>query len=180
MEDNLKKNWQETKFCADMSMRQDGADFSRCKTALQRLANRYNRFSNFALVCILWSPFFAFSHIIEVDKEWLRISLAIYSAVYFMTCSVMDRWLYHGIRRIDCVTMNVNEVLKLTLFYRKRHLQFVAILLPLAFIFVGGMAWLGTNDPYFIGGIFFGVVVGAAIGTRQFMQFMSDYRDIMR
>lgn len=178
MEEKIKKNWQEARFYYESTDRIDCAAMLRRTTALQRLAKRYNRFSNLAMVCILWCPFFAFSKTIEVEHEWLRISLAIYSALYFMVCSLMDRWLYLGIKKIDCSTMTVGEVLKLTLFYRKRHLQFMVILLPLAFIFIGGMVWLGTKDPYFVGGIFIGIVAGLAIGIRQFMEFMSDYRDI--
>lgn len=179
MEEEIKKNWRDARFRADTPEYMQAAIDSRRMTALQRLAARYNRFSNLALICILWCPFFALSHIIDVSDQRLRIALAIYAGVYFLTCSAMDRWLCHGIRRIDCATMPVSEVLRLSLFYRKRHLQFMIILIPMAVVFVGGMAWLGgADEPYFIAGIITGALFGLALGIRQFLLFMSDYRDI--
>lgn len=181
MEEDLRKNWRDARFRADSGDDIQTVIDNRRQPALQRLAARYNRFSNLALICILWCPFFALSHVIEVSDQRLRLALSIYAGIYFLICSVMDRWLCHGIRGIDCATMPVSEVLRLTLFYRKRHLQFMMVLIPMAVVFVGGMAWLGgADEPYFLWGIVTGVLLGLAVASRQFLLFMSDYKDITR
>lgn len=181
MEEDIRKNWRAARFRAESPEALQAVVDSDRHTALQRLAVRYRRFSNLALICILWCPLFAFSHAIEVSDQRLRMALAIYAGVYFLICSVMDRWLYHGILSIDCAVLPVSEVLSRTLFYRKRHLQFMIVLIPMAVVFIGGMAWLGgIDEPYFLAGIITGALVGLALGTRQFLKFMADYRDITR
>lgn len=176
MTDNIKKCWQETKFYSGRNDNLDDIRKGNRRTALQDLANRYLRFSRIALVLILCCPSWINTHIFQSGNG---LWISIFSAVYFLICSIMDRWLYNGISRIDCSTMSVSEVSGLALFYKKRHLQFMVILIPMAIAWVGSVIYFSTSDFYFVWGIVIGVLVGIGIGVGQFLKFMRDYRSII-
>ena len=176
--DNLRKDWQDT----NVSIRTESNSYDNIiigkrKTALQNLADRYKRFSTMGVILILLSMSYIFNpHIIPGDLRW-RVGIGIAFALYALTASVMDRWLYNGIRSIDVVTMSVKEVIGKALFYRKRHLQFIAVLLPFVLVIIGAFAWKGDNI-YFRLGILVGFIAGTAIGIFHLMNFLTDYRAI--
>lgn len=177
--DNLRKDWQN----ANVSLPRDNNSYDsiingKRRTALDNLAERYLRFSNIAFVLILLSATWIFNPEMFPDNQRLRIAVGVSFAVYALICSIMDRWLYQGIRSIDVVTMPVSEVIRKALFYRKRHLQFIAVLLPIVLSIIGVMAW-SMDNLYFRLGILVGFIVGTAIGIRQLLAFLADYRTII-
>lgn len=173
MDENLKNRWHDIRLRATGDASPESITSGRHRTALENLAQRYRRFHRLGLIAALMlSPCVAASHLLP--EVW-RLPIGIYMTVYFLIASVMDGWLYRGIRSIDCATMTVSEVAGKALFYRKRHLQFMFVLIPMAVIYVGMMAVM-TRDPYFIWGVVAGSAVGAIVGVGQFMKFMDDYR----
>ena len=176
--DNLRKDWQD----ANVAIRSESDSYEsivngKRKTALQNLADRYKRFSVMGIILILLSMSYMFNpNIFPGNMSW-RIGLSIAFALYALTASVMDRWLYNGIRSIDVVTMPVREVIGKALFYKKRHLQFIAVLLPFVLAIIGAFAWKGDNI-YFRLGILIGFIAGTAMGIFHLMNFLSDYRTI--
>lgn len=176
MENNLKQIWQDLKFTTPDNNNIENMIDTGKKTALQNLARRYRIFSNISLSMIFCSVAMTNSPLVDTET---RIWLTIAFALYFLTASVMDRWLYRGISSIDCATMSVNSVVGKALFYRKRHFQFMAVLLPTALCLVGILAWVLTDDVYMLLSIAAGFIVGLAIGIRQLIDFMSDYRRII-
>lgn len=176
--DNLRKDWQDT----NVAIRTESNSYDKIingnrRTALENLAERYRRFSNLALVLILLSFSWIFNPTMFPENPQLRIAVGVSFAIYTLICSIMDRWLFQGIRSINVVSMPVSEVIHKALFYRKRHLQFIAILLPIVLAIIGAMAW-SMNNLYFRLGILFGFIAGTAIGIRQLMAFLADYRTI--
>lgn len=176
--DNLKKDWQN----ADVSIPRGSNEYNtiingRRKTALDRLADRYKRFSMVGVALILLSISWCFNEHIFPGNTLFRIIIAVSFALYALAASIMDRWLYLGILSIDVATMPVAEVIRKALFYRKRHLQFIAVLLPWVTVVISAIAWNDSN-LYFRLGIIVGVIAGMAIGIIQLMNFLSDYRDI--
>lgn len=176
--DDLKKDWQN----ANVSLNQNSNAYDsiingKRRTALENLAERYRRFSNIALMLILLSFTWIFNPNMFPENHRLRIAVGVSFAIYALIGSIMDRWLYQGIRSIDVVTMPVSEVIHKALFYRKRHLQFIAILLPIVLAIIGVMAW-SMDNLYFRLGILVGFIAGTAIGLRQLMAFLADYRTI--
>lgn len=176
MEEKLKQEWTSTEINNVGSNNPDDIKNGRRRTALDNLAQRYRRFSNLGLMMLLWAPCMALGHIFPHNTFtfWLLVGFE----AYFATVAVMDRWLYNGITRIDCSTMSVVEVARLATYYRKKHLTFVAILLPIAFLLIGGMAYIGSGETAFIYGLLFGAIFGAAIGAMQLMKFLNAYRDL--
>ncbi|MDE6381005.1 MAG: hypothetical protein K2L11_11075 [Muribaculaceae bacterium] len=176
--DNLKKDWQD----ADIAIRRESDSYAaiingKRKTALQNLADRYKRFSIMGVCLIMLSLSYCFNpNIFPGDVRW-RIAISVMFALYALTASVMDRWLYNGIRSIDVVTMPVSKVIEKALFYKKRHLQFIAVLLPVVLAIIGAIAWKGDNI-YFRLGVLVGFIAGTAIGIFQLMNFLADYRAI--
>lgn len=179
MEDNLKRDWRET------SIRTSSDDSSleaikqgHRKSALQRLASRYRMFSIIAGICTVTIPWLL-SRPEMIPESSLKIWMLTIFALYFLTCSAMDLWLYHGITGIDVAILPVTEVIERALFYKKRHLQFVLILLPWAFLIVGCLIYSAGVDAA-IYGMIIGGAAGLIVGINQLRRFMADYRDITR
>ena len=176
--DNLKKDWQDTNVAIQTEANSyDKIINGKRRTALENLAERYRRFSNLALILILLSFSWIFNPDMFPGNQGLRIAVGVSFAVYALIASIMDRWLYKGIQSIDIVVMPVSEVVRKALFYRKRHLQFIVILLPVVLSIIAVMAW-SMDNLYFRLGIVVGFIAGVAIGVRQLLAFLADYRDI--
>lgn len=178
MEDDLRRCWRDTTFRNSDNTN----DKDRRYTALQQLARHYKRFSNLALMLIVMLPLPISNVMRHSNFESYGAGIAVISlgVAYMLTCSLMDRWLYRGISAIDVAEMPVAEVCRLAFYYRKKHLQFIAILIPFAILFLGSMAWLFSGEIYLIYGMVTGAVIGLILGYRQFRIFMEEYRDITR
>lgn len=177
MEEKIQKEWLGVRFKGVTSSSLETIISGKRHTALQSLAKGYRRFSIIAITfMILWCPTVLLSHILpDVEgKAWLVVGFAI----YFGIVAVMDYWLYLGISRIDCATMPVNEVAKLAAYYRKRHLTFIAILIPMAFGILIWMATLMHSSPAVIYGMIAGGICGLIVGSIQLMKFMSAYKNL--
>ncbi len=175
--DNLRKDWQD----ANVAIPRDSNSYDsiingKRKTALQSLAQRYRWFSNMGLLFLVIVPFNLFNLHLFPDLK-MRTVLIFWFAGFFLICSVMDRWLYHGIKQIDVLTMSVSEVIEKALYYRKWHIRFIFILLPLALGCLGLMAY-AIDDLYVRLGMVAGFLVGVAMGIRQLLNFLADYRAI--
>ena len=173
--ENLRKDWQD----ANVAIPRESDSYDRIingrrRTALENLADRYRRFSNLALVLILLSFSWIFNPDMFPGNPRLRIAVGVAFAVYALIASVMDRWLYQGIKGIDVVGMPVSELNPKALIYRKRHLQFIAVLLPIVLAMIAAIAW-SMDNLYFRLGVLAGFIAGTAIGIRQLMAFLADY-----
>lgn len=173
--DKFQKNWHE----AGNAMRPDDGSFDmRRRTSLERLARRYRMFSLVAFMAAggptmcMW---LGSTHGGMEVPGWLILCFE----AYFLICSVMDYWLYRGIRSIDCTSTTVEEVLHRSMFYRKRHLQFILVILPLAIGLLMTFGLYMKADMYMVYGMVAGALFGGAIGVRKFLDFMRDYRDVI-
>ena len=144
-------------------------------TSLDRLGARYFRFVMLSACCTILSLSFM---LVPWPTPYKPIWLSLAFMVYFLTCSAMDFWLYRGIGSIDCLRMPVSAVIKKALYYRKRHLQFVLTLLPMAFGVVFLLAFYYNFDRSILFGMIIGGTIGLAIGSYQLFEFMRDYRKI--
>lgn len=179
MEDNIKRDWNETSVKG-----YNNPDIIKAimagkrKSALERLAERYRAFCTIGFLCAGSMPWLLGRPGILPDFQGKSLML-IGFALYFLLCGFMDLWLYRGIKSIDVATLTVKAVIDKSLYFRKRHLQFVAILLPLAFIIVAAMIYGSQSEgEEVIWGMIVGGVCGGAVGIRQFRKFMADYREI--
>lgn len=172
--EEIRRSWNQTKFSSErLHENIDEIKSGKRRTALQNLARRYRWFSNFALIFIFVWPLLATSHLLMgFHATWIII----FGEIYFGICSMIDRWMYRGVSSINVATMSVSEVCERALYYRKRHLQSIIILLPMAMILIGSMAYVMDFDPYMIMGICTGAIVGFLIGLRQLHHFLDDYR----
>lgn len=178
MEENIKRCWKEASFRETESYDPDNRRY----TALQSLTRRYKWFSNFGLLLLILMPLCLFNIFRTNGSEqlWISIATISFAAIYCATASIMDRWLYNGIQSIDITTMSVSEVCRLAYYYRKKHLQFVAILLPMAIMLIGSIAYIFSADKYLLTGLIVGFLLGIALGVRQLLAFLSEYRDITK
>lgn len=144
-------------------------------TSLDRLRLRYRRF---AIIAALFAPVSLCYTLADIFPPQWRLWLGLYMALYFVTASVMDGWLCRRIGEIDVCRMPVAEIYRRTRLCRRRHHQFMAVLIPLAVVFVGLMTYAFAPEPYVIAGIIVGALTGAAIGLREYLRFMADYKNL--
>ena len=147
------------------------------KTALDRLRTRYKSFQVVSIIMIVASFMILSGALIEDSN--LKFFLGISYLVYFLTGFSMDYWLWKGLGTINPVTMNVSQVARKSMFYRKRHLQFITILMPMAIAIIGFTGYIFSENEYFIKGIIAGVIFGLIIGSFQLYRFMAEYRKLM-
>lgn len=176
--EQMRKAWIEMgKVLGMQSMpKSDTKDLDGKKTALDRLREKYQTFWIISLI-MAFAGFLLFSRGLFVVSS-LNLWLGIAYAVYFITASSMDFWLWRGIGAIDPVRMSVSEISEKSMLYRKRHLQFMAILIPMAIALIGFTGYVYSSEIYFLNGMIVGIVIGAIIGTIQFRRFMLQYRKL--
>lgn len=178
MDNNIYNCWRDLRFryTSDNTGNLSDITDGRRRSSLQSLAQRYRRFSNIALVMIPWSILMWVNPSFRIPYKGI---IMIIWCIYFAIASGMDRWLYYGIKSIDCAKMPIVEVARKTRLYRRRHLQFIAILLPIAGIIVGAFIYYSDNI-YMTASIIVGGILGAAIGYRQLLAFLADYRQLLQ
>lgn len=173
MEQRLKKEWQKTSFRHTSQEQIDNSINGRL-TSLEKLARRYRRFCIFAICMIPLNV----NIIANIFPDESMMWLALCYSVCLLSSAVVDFLLYKGIRGINCRTMSVIEVARRALKCRKRHLQSIMVLAPMAFATVGLTAYFATSDSYMIAGIIVGAAVGLILGSLQLREFMRDYREV--
>ncbi|MDE5807887.1 MAG: hypothetical protein K2H76_07190 [Muribaculaceae bacterium] len=149
------------------------------ETALERLATKYRRFSTMGFVMAIVSVFWMFSPTHLADTS-LKFVMSIVLMLYFATCSSIDWWLYRGVSSINCFDMSVSEVVSKALYYRKKHLQSIMFLIPFAVVVFGVMIYSFNADRFIIYGMAAGLILGLALGYRQFREFMDEYKVISK
>lgn len=176
--DNLKKSWIEMgkSLGAKFDHQYDPDKLSNMKTALDRLRDRYRVFWRAGLIMI-FSSFLIFSKHLIVENP-LNLHLGFAYAAYFLMCFIMDHWLWKGIGSIDPLRMGVAEVAKKALYYKKRHLQFMIFLIPMAIAILGLTGYVFSSDKYLLMGMITGAICGAILGIFQFRRFMAEYRKL--
>lgn len=173
--EKMREAWRSMGECLGMQPGGDSnpGNLNKKKTSLDQLCNRYRVFYRISLVMILVSSL-VFT---RIGNDW-SFYLALSYAVYFLTVFCMDNWLYNGIRAIDPVEMSISDVVSKALYYRKRHLQFMVVLIPMAICLIGFTVYVFSPDRYFINGMVAGAIVGVCIGIVQFRRFMSEYKKL--
>lgn len=172
----IKENWQNS----EKEMNPGNADIinSRKKTSLENLADRYNSFSIISLVgAFLFCPSFLLTKRLT---EEIPLTLLLGFCIYFLTASSMDFWLCRRIRKINVYTMTVENVLRLTMLYRKRHFQFMAVLIPFVLVLLTWMAIVFKTNQAVIIGMMTGFGIGLILGIISLLKFLRDYRTIMQ
>ena len=174
MEQELKNCWRNCRFNIN------GGNGNRRMTALQQMIERYNRFSRVAFLMVLFSPAYFFLLLRNNTTASLgqTMAMAAFLIIYFLLAGAMDRWLAHGLSAINLAEMSVAEVCRRAFFYRKRHFQFMAVLIPMCLILLGWLVWLFSGNDFFLYGLATGAVIGAAVGVTALRRFLREYRDL--
>ena len=155
-----------------------GKDFDfRRKDSLGRLAARYKRF--IIIECIAAIGIYPFYFRMSDSFPKITLGLCFATLAYFALCALIDTWLLNAIRSIDCSRMTVEEVITQSMLCRKRHLQSIMLLLPLAFGLIFYIALCYDADRFALYGVIAGAVTGVLIGINQLLSFLRDYRCTM-
>lgn len=175
--DELKRAWLAMGETLGMNRPEnDPKNLDEMKTALDRLRQKYRVFWITSLGMVFVS-FMVFSRGMLIDSEW-NVWLGVAYSVYFLTAFSMDQWLYSGIGTIDPLRQSVSEVAAKAMFYRKRHLQFIVVLIPMAVALIAFTGYVFSDETYFISGMITGALLGIILGIFQFRRFMAYYRQL--
>lgn len=176
--DELKRAWKEG-FRATSSHDYDelmhSGNSGRRRTSLENLADRYRRFALLGTAMILVSTCYLNGHIFP---EPYNVILSFGMMIYFTIAATMDWWLYRGIKSIDIYREPVAEVSRRARFYRRRHLQFMAILLPMMIALVTLLIISTISNRYMTYGVISGCLFGLVIGIMALTRFMEEYRTL--
>lgn len=145
------------------------------QTALAQLIKRYQMFSRLSIVCIFTGA--GMFKYLDLPMN-LRILTLLAFAIYLSTAGIMDYWLYSKLSEIDIANMKVSTVSSIIGKCRKRHHQFMMILIPMCMIIVGIIIFGSVNNKWALGGVICGVIGGIAIGACQYMRFMKNYQTL--
>lgn len=160
------------------SAKNEGLDpsiLSSRRTALDRLGERYRRFYTIGFVFCLVSWVYYGS---QIFPEGMRLGLCASLSAYFLLVACMDLWLYQGVKTIDVFRMNVREVASKAIFYKKRHHQFMLVLIPLAITLLVLIGMAFSDNEYALWGAGVGFLAGIALGASEYLKFMADYRSL--
>lgn len=139
-----------------------------CATRLDKLASRYKKFY---ILGFIWSV------IVMCCYASLGWFCFLFSA-FMLLSAFIDVYMYKQVRSIDVLSMPVADVIAKSMLLRRRHLQFVCVLLPLAFALIGMFVWFYCENVYILYGIIAGVVLGLPIGLYHLREFMRDYKEM--
>lgn len=142
----------------------------RILSAQQSLVKKYRMFS-------IIGPVMA-TVILVLYREWLPLTLRIAIAAYFITAGLMDMYLCRGIGSIDYNSLGVAEVASRALLYRKRHHQFMAILITMCVPLLYLLIMEFSENVYAFWGCIAGAITGLAAGVIIYRKIMSDYREL--
>lgn len=148
---------------------------TRRRTALESLIDRYKRFS---IVGILLAVMIMMQTLSGFYQGPYGIAAVVTGVLLGCICSVMDRWLWMKLKGIDVSRMGVAEVSACAILCRRRHLQFICISVPMAFLMVLFILLSKNVNIYMIYGIISGALVGFLLGLRELSRFLSDYRTL--
>lgn len=178
--EQMRKTWMEMGKALGMNAipENNPIDLGKMKTSLDKLRDKYLTFWIISLVMV-FGGFLIFSKGVFLVSH-LNFCLGMAYAVYFLTVSSMDFWLWRGIGSIDPLRMSVSEITEKSMFYRKRHLQFMTVLIPMAIALLGFTGYVYSSEIYFLDGMIFGIIAGLIVGTIQFRRFMAEYRNLTK
>ena len=176
--EEMRRAWTETadrleRLEGNFTARREEAMAGKRRTALDSLASRYKRFSLISLLFVFISPLYLVNHVFD---DRYGILIPIFMAAYFGIASCMDWWLYKKVSSIDISLMPSEEVVSTVALCRRRHFQFMVILIPLMIGMVVLFILGSEQNKYMIISICFGIIIGLILGLRQLINFMHDYK----
>lgn len=180
--DELKKAWLAMGEILGMQSTQNDnpENLNNKKTALDNLRDRYRSFWTMSLIMTFISLILfpiLFTKVVIFDKP-VGVYLGTAYAIYFLIAFIMDHWLWTCIGKIDPLHMSISQVAEKSMSYRKRHLQFMFILIPIAIALFGFTGYVFSSDIFFLSGMGVGVICGLILGSIQLRRFMNDYRKL--
>jgi len=176
--EEMKSAWNYTRLASsrsdDMQDLRSYENFCRRQTSLDHLRKNYKQFVSLALGMLAFDLLFIWIDLIP--NNW-RLPMIVILDLYFGTCAVMDYWLYTKTGEIDVFRMTVREISVLAHKCRRRHHQFMLILVPFAIAIVYLLCVVFSNDSFQWGAVV-GGIIGGTIGLMKYIRMMRDYRSI--
>ncbi|MBD5356751.1 MAG: hypothetical protein HDR88_07080 [Bacteroides sp.] len=171
LKDAWKRDGSRLNMTTDMATRMI---YNQKTTALERLAERYKRFSILGIVFAILGFLTGLNpHILDVKYRMVYI---IWYCGLMLACAVIDRYLYMKVSGINVYTMPTAEVIKRAIQCRRLHLRSMCFLIPIALGFIGFIIWIFSDEEYVVYGIGCGFIIGLTIGLFKLAEFMRDYR----
>lgn len=155
---------------SDMRVDIAGIERGSIQSAQERLVRRYRMF---ALIGLLMCPVVGILY-----RNIMPLLPRVMFAGFFLVASMMDFYLWKGVKSINCSTMGVATVAEKARFYRKMHHVFMAVLVVLMVPVLGTLVRAFAGDEYMIWGMVAGGVLGFAIGVRMYLNMMREYRTL--
>lgn len=149
----------------------DALKLNKLKSAQQRLADTYRRFS---IVALLFAP-----PLLLGQLRFLDWKLSIGLAVYFLVASCMDFYLYRGITGMDLNKMGVEAVAEKARHYKKVHHCCQIVLISMCIPLLAGF-FMSYPGEHFRLGMLAGLVSGVVLGLSLYFKMMKNYKEMIK
>ena len=174
--DTLRSSWNNTSDSFSEYGNQPTPLPRNCRTTVDNLASRYLRFAILAAAMVLVMPLFARN---EFVPEPFRLPIMLVGIAFFLTCCIMDLWLYGRVKGMDIFNAPVRVVMETAMRCRRFHLRCMCVTLPFAMCYIALVAYAIANDTAVIWGMVIGGLTGLLLGLRELRRFMKDYRSLI-
>lgn len=178
--EQMRKIWIEMGRALGMDIPQSGPDnLDDKKTALDRLRDRYRKGCDWSIVgTILFTLLFLF--IPWINNNY-RVSLTITYAIMMSANSYVLYWLWQGTGKINPLTMSITAVSSMAKYYKRCHLRYILIVLPIALLWVGYFAYVVSHSTFgSIGSIIIGFIIGGIFSLYGLWKDLKDYRNLTK
>lgn len=147
-------------------------NMNKMNTSLDRIRDRYRLGCDWSIVgAIIFMVFFFFMPSI---RDGYRIPLAITYAIVMLANAYVLYWLWRGTGKINPLTMSITQVSSMAKHYKKCHLLYVMIGIPVAILWIVFFLFAtDRSESIVIGGI-----IGGIFGLYGLRQYLKDYRNL--
>lgn len=170
------KNWVKTTSDENLRNIYENLQNPDRRTSLENLARRYKRFGIVGLLMVPVSLCYLHTGIFA---EPYNVIISVSLMVYFAICAAMDFWLFRGITGIDIYRESVSEVSRKVRYYRRKHLQFITVLVPLMIAVLTVMFISQFDNITVLTGLIAGALVGLVIGLTMLSKFLAEYNILL-
>lgn len=149
------------------------------RSAQEDLAMTYKRFTiiGFTMAAIMPIMFGVPDSIFNYPTMTYRVIVSLSMCAYFLTCALMDFYLFRRVNDMDLAVMPVSVIRETALRLKKKHHIFMMILIPIAICVLFLMTYPIISEIWIA--VLVGAVVGLAIGLSMYFKMMNDYKQIL-
>ncbi len=173
--EQMRKAWIEMGKALDMQTPHfDPDNMNKMNTDLDKLRTRYMKGRDLSIVSAVIFPILLLC-VPSLNDEH-RLSLAITFAVLALGNAYVLHWFWKGIGKINPLTMSITQISSMAKHYKKCHLLYNLIALPITILFLGYFLFAANRSE----DIVIEIIIGGIGGLYGLWKYLNDYRQLSK